>query len=93
MPVKKGPLGLDMTLVSVTEDRLAVLKRMQRRLSEQIDTNGDERALCLLMTRLQSVMAEIAELDAEDARSAADEIAARRQARLAARRRPRSKSG
>ena len=63
MAVKRGPLGEDMTLISVTEDRLAVLQRMRARLSQQIDMCGDERALCLLMTRLQSVMGEIAELD------------------------------
>ena len=28
MAMKRGPLGTDMTMVSVTEDRLAVLKRM-----------------------------------------------------------------
>ena len=93
MPVKRGPMGTDMTMVSVTEDRLSALKRMRARLAEQVDVCGDERALCLLMTRLQDVMREIAELDAEGERCAADEIAARRQARLSARRRPRSKSG
>ncbi len=41
MVMKKGPMGDDMTMVSVTEDRLGVLKRMQKRLGEQIDTCGD----------------------------------------------------
>ena len=81
MAVKKGPMGDDMALVSVTTDRLPVLKRMQARLSQQIDMCGDERSLCLLMTRLQAVMSEIAELDVEGQVSAADQIAERRRKR------------
>ncbi len=81
MTVKKTVMGGDMTLVSVTEDRLATLKRMRARLAEQVDTCGDERTLCLLMTRLQDVMREIAELDIDDESSPADQIAKRREAR------------
>ena len=80
-------MGADMPLISVVEDRLAVLKRMQTRLSQQVDVCGDERALCLLMTRLQDVMREISELDVAAQTCAADEIAQRRQERRAARRR------
>jgi hypothetical protein len=75
---KKGPMGGDMTMVSVTEDRLSMLQRMRARLAEQIDTCGDERALCLLMTRLQSVLGEIAELALAGEPSAVDEILKRR---------------
>ena len=78
MAVKKGPLGGDMTMVSVTEDRLSALQRMRARLAEQIDVCGDERSLGLLMTRLQSVMAEIDELDPATMMGAADRISLRR---------------
>jgi hypothetical protein len=86
MTIKKGPLGTDMTMVSVTEDRLAMLRRMQARLGEEIDVCGDVRALVLLMTRLQSVLAEISELTPWSLESPADAIAARRAARRSKRR-------
>jgi hypothetical protein len=80
MAVKKAFDGADMTLLSVAapDDRLAQLQRLRARLVEQIDVCGDERALCLLATRLQSVLAEIDELAPSAAVCAADMIAARR---------------
>jgi hypothetical protein len=60
-----------------------MLQRMRARLAQQIDTCGDERALCLLMTRLQSVMAELAELE-PPAESPVDEILRRRAERIKA---------
>jgi hypothetical protein len=81
---KKGPLGEDMALLSVTEDRLSMLTRMRARLSQEIDVCGDQRSLCLLVTQLRAVLAEIYEVEpAEDC--AADQIAARRAARRAGR--------
>ena len=58
-----------------------MLKRMRARLAQQIDTCGDGRALCLLMTRLQSVLAEIAELAPLEQESPVDQILARREQR------------
>jgi hypothetical protein len=82
--VKQGPMGEDMTLLSVTEDRLSLLKRMRARLSQEIDVCGDQRSVCLLVTQLRGVLAEIYEIEpAEDC--AADQISARRAARRAGR--------
>jgi len=81
MPPKKGPLGHDMPLASITTNRLEVLKRLQQRLSQQIDVTGDERSLVLLATRLQSVMAEIDKLAPASVPCIADQIAARRRRR------------
>jgi hypothetical protein len=78
--VPKTVMGTDMSMVSVTEDRLSMLRRMRARLGEQIDTCGDSRSLCLLMARLQSVLSEIDEIGPVEV-SAADEIARRRQER------------
>jgi len=71
-------------MVSVTTDRLGQLKRMAKRVSEEIDTTGDARALVLMTGRLADLNREIAELDAADVPSAADQIAARRARRRAA---------
>jgi hypothetical protein len=76
--VKKTAMGTDMTMVSVTEDRLSMLKQLRSRLSQQVDTCGDERSLCLLVTQLRAVLAEVAELDSGAELSVADQIAARR---------------
>ncbi|MGO9354801.1 MAG: hypothetical protein ACLP3C_29675 [Mycobacterium sp.] len=81
MPTKKDSFGGDMVQIDVTEDRVTVLKRLQRRLQQEIDLTGDQRSLVLLTTRLQSVMAEIDELEPYSLPSAADQIAARRRAR------------
>ncbi|MGE5694036.1 MAG: hypothetical protein ACM4D3_02035 [Candidatus Sericytochromatia bacterium] len=79
MATKKGPLGSDVTLVSVAEgDRLEQLKRMARRVGEEIDTTGDARALVLLTGRLADLLEQIDELDTEGQTCAADQIAARR---------------
>jgi hypothetical protein len=79
--VKQGTMGEDMTMVSVTEDRLSMLTRMRARLAQQVDTCGDERSLCLLVTQLRAVLAEIDELSPGDGLSPVDEILRRREER------------
>jgi hypothetical protein len=81
--MKKTAIGEDLTLVSVVDDRLGQLKRMARRVAEEIDVCGDARALVLLTGRLADLHREIAELDVSDAPCAADQIAARRARRRA----------
>jgi hypothetical protein len=75
-----------MTLVSPANcDRLPTLKRMAARLAEQIDDCDNAQNLDRSCARLQSVMAEFAELEVVEGQSAADEIARRRSARRAGR--------
>jgi hypothetical protein len=82
----KTPTGADMTLVSPADcDRLPTLKRMAARLAEQIDDCDCAQSLDRLCARLQSVMGEVAELEVVEGATAADMIAARRQARRAGR--------
>ena len=77
----KGPLGRDMTLVSMkTSDRLATLERLRDRLAEQIDVCPSARDLALLSTRLGAVLSQIDELRPVEV-SAADEIKRRREQR------------
>ena len=58
----KTVMGTDMTMVSLkTADRLRTLERARDRLAEQVDVCEGLRDLALLVARLQSVMAEIAE--------------------------------
>jgi predicted TIM-barrel fold metal-dependent hydrolase len=77
----KTVMGTDMTMLSVTENRLSLLRRARARLAEQIDVCEGSRDVALLVARLQSVLAEIAALEPGDGLSAADEIARRRQER------------
>ena len=59
----KTVMGTDMTMVSLkTADRLRTLERAWDRLAEQVDVCEGSRDLALLVARLQSVMAKIAEL-------------------------------
>jgi len=81
--MKKTAIGEDLTLVSVVDDRLGQLKRMARRVAEEIDVCGDARALMLLTGRLADLNREIAECDVSDVPCAADQIAARRARRRA----------
>jgi hypothetical protein len=74
-----------MTLVSMqTSNRLRTLERLRDRLAEQIDSCPSARDLALLGTRLQSVLAEIAELKPSQELGPADQIAARRAKRKGA---------
>lgn len=84
MAVKSGPMGEDMVMLSVTEDRLSLLQRARARLCQEIDITGDQRSLCLLVTQLRAVLAELEEVTPPEL-SAADQIAARRAARRAGR--------
>jgi hypothetical protein len=60
----KTPTGEDMTLVSVADcDRLPTLKQMAARLSEEVDACNNAQNLDRLCARLQSVLAEVAELE------------------------------
>ena len=78
----KGPLGQDVTLVSLkTADRLRTLERLRDRLAEQIDVCEGSRDLALLGARLQSVLAEIDGLVGPREDSAVDEVLRRRQER------------
>jgi hypothetical protein len=81
--VKKTAMGEDVTMVSVVGDRLGQLRRMAKRVAEEIDICGDARALVLLTGRLADLNREIDELDVSDTPCAADQIAARRAARRA----------
>jgi hypothetical protein len=78
--VKRAPMGEDMVMVSVTEDRRAMLTRLRSRLAQQVDTCGDERSLCLLVTQLRAVLAELDAMP-DDGLGAADEIKRRRDER------------
>jgi hypothetical protein len=80
------PTGLPMTLVSPADcARLPTLERMARRVSEQIDSCQNEQSLDRLCRCLQSLLAEISELESVEMASKADEIARRRDARRAGR--------
>jgi hypothetical protein len=81
-----NPLGQPMTLVSPADCvRLPTLRRLASRLAEEVDSCNNQQNLDRLAARLQSLLAEIAELEVVDGAGAADEIARRRQARRAGR--------
>ena len=78
----KTVMGTDMTMVSLkTADRLRTLERAWDRLAEQVDVCEGSRDLALLVARLQSVMAKIAELGPAQESEAVDEVLRRREER------------
>ena len=81
----KTPLGVPMTLVSMqTSDRLRTLERLRDRIAEEIDATDSAHHVERLAARLTAVLAEIDALPGDEM-GAADQIAARRQARRAGR--------
>jgi hypothetical protein len=67
-----------------SEDRLTALDALREHLATAITTCESNRDLAALAGRLQSVLAEIAELKSEGKVSVVDDVAARREARRAA---------
>ena len=81
---KLGPMGREMTMVSVClDDRYRTLQRLRDRLAEQIDVIESSRDLCALARQLQAVLKEIDRLPQSSPVSKADEIAERRRQRRA----------
>jgi hypothetical protein len=84
--------GLDVTLTNPQiGDRVATLKRIAARLSEEIDECESRRDLALLVTQLRQTLAELDELEVVEGVAAADMIAQRRAARRAGRAKGRSR--
>lgn len=74
-----------LTKTTATGDRLAALENLRQVLAENIDDCGSKRDLAALATRLQSVLAEIEEIRADQPKGDfVDQIAARREARRSA---------
>lgn len=84
MPKKLGPMGREMTMVSLaTSDRFRTLERLRDRLAEQLDVTESARDVCALGLRLQSVLEELDNMPQSGPVSKADEIAERRRQRRA----------
>jgi hypothetical protein len=81
---KLGPMGRDMTMVSLnTADRRRTLERLRDRLAEQLDVIESSRDVCALGRQLQAVLNELDDLPESRPVSKADEIAERRRQRRA----------
>ena len=81
---KLGPMGREMTLVSLNpDDRVRTLERLRDRIAEQIDVIESSRDVASLARQLQAVLKEIDDLPQSRPVSAADQIAERRRQRRA----------